>query len=166
MVDGAYTLVHNDRHTLVTKTNNLKCAAQYYYANIAQPSHVLHQTEHSCRLHCLRNNADGSRLIESLRCHTKGHDHQTTKQAKGSLIPQFYTFKIVSMTHFRSRIHSRYHVLIYFAVFHEKPAANLPEGTKVVWENKQIVFVHPDFKAIQHASNSLFNKLKHYYLHY
>lgn len=79
---------------------------------------------------------------------------------------QFYSFKIITMVHFRSKITSRYHLLIYFAVFHEKPAANLPEGTKVIWENKQIVFVHPDFKATQHASNSLFNKLNHYYLRY
>lgn len=68
------------------------------------------------------------------------------------------------MVNYRTKISSHYHVVIYFALFHEKPAAGLPEGTKVFWEQGQIVFMHKDFNAIKQASQELSGKLHHQFL--
>jgi hypothetical protein len=68
------------------------------------------------------------------------------------------------MVNYFTKISSHYQVLIYFAMFHEKPAGAMPPGTKVVWMDQQIVLVHDNLKTIQAASHSLKNQLKLYYL--
>jgi len=69
------------------------------------------------------------------------------------------------MVSYKTKISSYYHVVIYFALFHNKPASGLPPGTRVEWAGQQLSIVHENFNIAKNAARELDKKVLPLYLH-